>query len=120
MFGVAKTTYTFEGLREFLEEAFEYKLGRLNLSLNQLPVILEIIKELPYFQKLDLSNNDQMEGPECIGGMKQFREFELSGHKMKAIPERTGDLAQLKKLYLSNNNLLTVLESMEVSEAASA
>lgn len=93
-------------------------LESLNLSRNQIAALPPAICKLSSLRRLYLNDNKlNFDGiPAGIGKLNALEVFSASGNQLEMIPESLCRCAALKQLNLSSNKLITLPESIHLTE----
>jgi len=102
---------------EKIEKALKSRVTELDFSggndpqskLSELPETFSQLASLN-LHSIDLSKNNLMELPECIGNFKYLHLLNLSGNQLLRLPESFGNLERLQSLDISNNRQLAFSE----------
>ncbi|HSW76919.1 MAG TPA: leucine-rich repeat domain-containing protein [Candidatus Saccharimonadales bacterium] len=82
-----------------------YTMIALNLSNQQIKVLLPEMGQLSHLQYLDLSNNQLSALPPEMGQLIHLQTLYLFKNQLNALPPEMGQLSHLQYLNLSNNQL---------------
>lgn len=91
-----------------LEHTLATHAKDLDLSGSYLKDVPAVIAEMPWLQRLDLSDNELECIPETIGALQQLRDLDVHNNWLRDLPPELANLRHLQRLDLGDNDVAQI------------